>query len=187
MKKIKKVFLFILIGIVAIPIFMATYYFISWKRTEIDANLSKNPIYKTFDQQKQRTIFESDSENVKSNTFKIKVKNQTGEEYYACAIYDQKYNLEIVFKAGDGFSGGGYKIQNLGNRYKINHYSYTDNHSSHTPEEYTKLLESKLILDKSSYKKGDPIFGYVRFKFQNGYGLEKYFEEGEGFFKGIVQ
>ncbi|HCA07422.1 hypothetical protein [Chryseobacterium sp.] len=187
MKKTKKVLLFIVIGIVSIPVFMVAYYFISWRQNEIDPDLSKNPIYKTFEQQKQRTIFESDSESLKSNNFKIKVKNQTGEEYYTCAIYDQKYNLEIVFKAGDGFSGGGYTIQNLGNRYKIDHYSYTDNHSSHTPEEYTKLLESTLILDKSSYKKGDRIFGYVQFKFQNGYGLEKYFEEGEGFFKGIVQ
>ena len=52
--------------------------------------------------------------------------------------------------------------------------------------EYYKVLDSKLILDKESYQKGDSIFGYTELKVQRRYGPEKYIEEGKGYFKGKV-
>lgn len=189
MKKIKKVFLFILIGILSVPLFIVAYYFISWKQSETDLNLSKNPIYRSFDHQKQKTIYKGESDNVKSNNLTIKIRTETSEEYYTCSIENNKLLLDIKFFAGDGFSGGGYELEIIKNRYKLSPYHYTDVQRSFDfldKREYFKVLDSRLILNKDSYKKGDSIFGYTSFKIQSRSGPDKYIQEGKGYFKGIV-
>jgi hypothetical protein len=187
--KIKKLFLFIFIGIISILFFIVVYYFISWKQNEIDPNLSKNPIYKTFDQQKQKTIFEGDSDDVKSNNLTIKIEDESSEEYYTCSIENNKLFLDIKFFTGDGFSGGGYQLNIINNRHQVSLYQYTDAIRTFDfldTEDHFKVLDSRLVLNKDSYKKGDSIFGYVAFKIQRKHGTEKYIEEGKGYFKGVI-
>lgn len=177
------------IGIVSIPVFMAAYYFISWKRNETEPDLSKNPVYKTFDHQKQKTIFAGESENTMSNNLIIKTDSETSEELYTCSISDNKLLLNIKFFAGDGFSGGGYQLDLINNRYRLSPYHYTDvirPFDFLDTGDYYKVLDSRLVLDKDSYKKGDSIYGYTAFKIQRRYGPEKYIEEGKGYFKGII-
>lgn len=187
MTKFKKGIILVLVGLIMIPFCLVGYYFMSWKSNDINKNLSKKAIYKTFDHQKQSLIFGGDSNETKSNSLKITTGTKTDGEFYTCTIYDLKNMMEVTFRVGDGFSGGGYKVHLLGNRHKVEHYSYTDNPSSELFKDYSKLLESQLILDKDSYKKGDSLFGFIHFKFQNRYGPGKYFHEGKGYFKGIVK
>ncbi|MDQ0067667.1 hypothetical protein [Chryseobacterium lathyri] len=189
MRKIKRLLLFIGIVTVSIPVFIAAYYFIALKQNETDPYLSKNPIFKIFDKQKQKTIFVGESEGGKSNNLIIKTDTDTGEEFYNCYISDNKLSLDIKFSVGDGFSGGGYELEIIKNRHQLSPYHYTDvirPFDFLDTGEYFKILESRLILNKDSYKKGDSIYGYTAFKIQRRYGPEKYIEEGKGYFKGIV-
>lgn len=181
--------MFILIGILSVSTFLIAYFYITWKSIIIDENLPKRGIYKTFDHQKQESIFGGKSDENKTNNFRVKIDSLEGE-YFSCSMYDNKLFLEIKLSAGDGYSGGGYDIDILNNRYKLSPYHYTDNikpFNFFESEEYYKILNKKLILNKDSYKKGDSIFGYIELKIQKRYGQEKYFDEGKGYFKGIVK
>ncbi|NML71964.1 hypothetical protein HHL23_19495 [Chryseobacterium sp. RP-3-3] len=189
MIKTKKLLLFIGIGIVSIPVFIAAYYCIAWKQNETDPHLSKNPIFKAFDRQKQKTLFVEQSEDGKSNNLIIKTDTDTGEEFYTCYINDNKLSLDIKFSVGDGLSGGGYELEIIKNRHQLSPYHYTDvirPFDFLDTGDYFKILDSRLVLNQDSYKKGDSIFGYTSFKIQKRYGPEKYIEEGKGYFKGIV-
>lgn len=185
--KIKKIGKFSLIVVMIGIFFSLGKYILFWNKVEIDSHLSKKILFKDFNHQKQQYIDGGESEEIKTNNFRIKV-DSLSTESYSCIISNNSFSLEVKLLTGDGFSGGGYSINILNNRYKISPYHYTDNHRpfDFTNEEYYKIIDSKVILNKDSYKKGDSIFGYTKLKVQKRYGSEKYFEEGEGYFKGIV-
>ena len=186
--KIKRIGKFLLIAITIGIIFSLGKYFFSWDKIEIDTSLSKKTLFKDFNHQKQQYIDGGDSEEIKTNNFKVKI-DSLSTESYSYNIKDKTFFLEIQLFTGDGFSGGGYNINIINNRYKLFPYHYTDNvkpFNFFEGEDYYKVLNKKLILNKDSYKKGDSIFGYIELKIQKRYGSEKYFEEGRGYFKGIV-
>ncbi|MDF2554022.1 MAG: hypothetical protein K0R36_3476 [Chryseobacterium sp.] len=186
-EKIKKIGKFLLVAVILGIIFSLGKYFLIWNKVEIDNHLSKKILFKDFNHQKQQYIDGGDSEEIKTNNFRTKI-DSLSTESYSSNISNNNFSLEIKLLKGDGFSGGGYSINIINNRYKISSYHYTDNHRpfDFMNEEYYKIIDSKVILDKDSYKKGDSIFGYTQLKVQKRYGPEKYFEEGEGYFKGIV-
>lgn len=184
---IKKIGRYLLIIVLGFLVFMTAKFFWVWDRVEIDHSLSQKPLFKEFDQQKQANLLSSESEDIKTNTFKME-SDSIGFEYYRCYISKDPI-LNVRFSAGDGFSGGGFQIDIVQNRYKISTYSYTDNIKPldflYTGE-YYKVLDSKLILDKEGYSTGDSIFGYIELRIQRGYGPQKYIQEGKGYFKGKV-
>jgi hypothetical protein len=184
MKRIGK---FLLIAVITGIIFILGKYFLFWHKVEIDSHLSEKTLFRDFNHQKQQKFFGGESEKVKTNNFRIKNENYSAESY-RYNISKNPIFLGIELFTGDGFSGGGYTIQIINNRYTISPDHYTDNPRpfDFMNEEYYKIIDSKVILDKDSYKKGDSIFGYTKLKVQKRYGPEKYFEEGEGYFKGIV-
>jgi hypothetical protein len=182
MKIIKKIFLFSSIGIGSILILSIGYFCIRWNLFEVDKNLPENPIYKTFDNRKQESMLNNEP---KTNNMKAEDDFSISEPF-VCNIYDKNFGFEIDFRIGDGFSGGGYSISVVKNRYNISAYSYSDS-PSNAPEKDVKVLKSELILDKNSYKKGDRMYGYVNFKIQEKYGAEKYITEQRGYFKGFVK
>ena len=47
----------IVIGILSVSTFLIAYFYITWKSIIIDENLPKRGIYKTFDHQKQKTLY----------------------------------------------------------------------------------------------------------------------------------
>ena len=183
----KRVGKFLLIAVIFGFIFILGKYFFIWQKVEIDSNMSNKTLFKDFNHQKQQKIFGGESEEIKTNNFKIKNVGYSNEAYHY-NINNYPIFLEIKLFAGDGFSGGGYTIDIVNNRYTIStdHYTDTPRPFDFMNEEYYKIIDSKVILDKDSYKKGDSIFGYTKLKVQKRYGPEKYFEEGEGYFKGIV-
>ena len=185
--KIKRIGKFLLIAVIIGIIFSVGKYFFFWNKIEIDSNLSQKALFKDFNHQKQQYIDGGDSEEIKTNNFQVKI-DSLSTESYSYSIKDNTFSLEIQLFTGDGFSGGGYTIDIVDNRYKISAYHYTDSPRPYDfiNEEYYKIIDSKVILDKDSYKKGDSIFGYTKLKVQKKYGSEKYFEEGKGYFKGIV-
>ena len=169
--KLKKAGRIVLVVVLGFLVFTAGKFFLVWESVEVDPGLSQKPLFKTFDKQKQANLWGEDSEeDIKTNDFKTK-SDTISPEYYSCYI-NKKPILNVIFSVGDGFSGGGYQIDILQNRYKISPYSYTDNIRPldflDTGESY-KILESKLILDQETYKKGDRIFGYCELKVQRGY------------------
>ncbi|WP_454047272.1 hypothetical protein [Chryseobacterium sp. Marseille-Q8038] len=183
-KRIGKILLIIVLGF---SVFIIGKFFLVWNSVEVDNNLDQKALFKAFDTQKQQTLW--DTGDIKSNDFKVKTKtDDLSPEYYWCSIHKDPI-LTVRLYAGDGFSGGGYEITILQNRYKISPYSYTDTIKPFdflNTEEYYKVLDTKLILNKESYQKGDSIFGYTELKIQEGYGPEKYIVEGKGYFKGKV-
>ena len=187
MSKMKKIGKYLLIAVFAYFIFVAGKYLLFWGHVEIDNNLSKKALFKDFNHQKQQYIDGGNSEEIKTNNFKVKI-DSFSTESYSYWVTENKFSLEIKLFTGDGFSGGGYNIDIVNNRYKVSLYHYTDSPRTFDfiNEEYYKIIDSKVILDKGSYKKGDSIFGYTKLKVQKRYGPEKYFVEGEGYFKGIV-
>ncbi|MCE3076818.1 hypothetical protein [Chryseobacterium gwangjuense] len=187
MSKIKKFGKYLLIAIIASLLFVLGKYFFLWSPIEVDHNLNKKTLFKDFNHQKQQYIVGGDSEEIKTNNFKVKTDSFSSESYIY-SIQDNPLSLQIQIFTGDGYSGGGYNVEIINNRYKVSLYHYTDNPKpfDFMNEEYYKIIDSKVILNKDSYKKGDSIFGYTEFKIQKGYGPEKYFEQGEGYFKGIV-
>jgi len=187
MSKIKKIGKYFLIFVIAYVLFTAGKYLFFWSRVEIDGNLNKKALFKNFNYQKQQYIDGGDSEEIKTNNFKVKIDSFSTESYNYW-ITENTFSLEIKLFNGDGFSGGGYIFDIVNNRYKVSPYHYTDSPRTFDfiNEEYYKIINSKVILDKDSYKKGDSIFGYTELKVQKRYGPEKYFVEGKGYFKGIV-
>ncbi|AYN01461.1 hypothetical protein EAG08_15110 [Chryseobacterium sp. 3008163] len=185
--KMKRIGKLLLIAVIIGIVFILGKYFFFWKKVEIDSHMSNKTLFKDFNYQKQQYIDGGDSEEIKTNNFRTKI-DSLSTESYSSNISNNGFSLEIKLSTGDGFSGGGYSINIVNNRYKISPYHYTDNHRpfDFMNEEYYKIIDSKVILDKDSYKKGDSIFGYTKLKVQKRYGPEKYFEEGEGYFKGIV-
>lgn len=188
--KILKIFASILIlGV----LYLLFQYFVKWNSVEIDNNIPKNSAYKKIDKQVVThfsTIFKEAryTNNVifslDENTTKIEEFN-----YHNCNINFQGPFLVIRFTSSDGFSGGGYEINVLKNRFDIKPYHYTDvirPFDFLESEEQYKVLESTLILNQDSYKRGDSIFGYTKLKIEKGTGSEKYFENGKGYFRGII-
>ncbi|WPO91936.1 hypothetical protein [Chryseobacterium sp. YR459] len=183
-KKIGKILLIIILGFL---VFITGKFLLVWKSVEVDHSLSQKPIFKAFNKQKQATIWSQEGEDAKTNDFKI-TSDSTSFEFYSCYI-NRNPTLNITFSVGDGFSGGGYQIDILQNRYKVSPYSYTDNikpFDFQNTGEYYKVLDSKLILNQESYQKGDSMFGYTELKIQEGYGLGKHIVEAKGYFKGKV-
>lgn len=184
MKRIGK---FLLVALIIGIIFILGKYFFFWHKVDIDSHLSKKTFFKDFNHQKQQYIDGGDSEEIKTNNFRLKI-DSLSTESYSYNTHKTPISLEIKLNTGDGFSGRGYTVEIINNRYTIstNHYTDSPRPFDFINEEYYKILDSKVILDKDSYKKGDSIFGYTKLKVQKRYGSEKYFEEGEGYFKGIV-
>ncbi|MGH1519344.1 hypothetical protein [Chryseobacterium sp. JK1] len=183
-RKLGKVLLVIILGCF---LFMAGKFLLIWNSVEVDNSLSHKTIFKTFNQQKQASLWHTKSKETKTNNFRVKY-DSLSPKYFDCYIYKDPL-LKITFSVGDGFSGGGYQIDIIQNRYKVSLYSYTDIIKPFdflNTEEAYKVLKSRLILDKDSYKKGDSLFGYAELTIQRGYGHQKQIEEGKGYFKGIV-
>lgn len=184
LKKAGKVLLIVILGFL---LFLAGKFLLVWNSVEFDNSLSHKTIFKSFNQQKQASLLQAESEEIKTNNFRVKY-DSFSPEYFGCSIHKDPL-LKVTFFVGDGFSGGGYQIDVIQNRYKVSPYSYTDNIKPFDfldTGEYYKVLDSKLILNKDSYKKGDSLFGYAELTIQRGYGPQKQIEEGKGYFRGIV-
>lgn len=95
------------------------------------------------------------SDEGKNNNFRVKVDGSSAESY-RFDIQDLSFCLQIRFSIGDDYSSGGYILKIIRNRYSILPYHYTDNPRAFyfLHEDYYKILSSKVILDKASYKKG---------------------------------
>lgn len=193
MKILIKVFQIFACILILGVLYLLFQYFIKWDSVKIDNNISKNPVYKKIDKQIVNEIFSLHKEEKYTNNviFSLDENALKIEEfnYHNCNIYFQGPLLVISFTSGDGFSGGGYEIKVLKNRFNVKPYHYTDvirPFDFLEIDEQYKLLESTLILNQNSYKRGDSIFGYTKFKIEKGTGSEKYFENGKGYFRGII-
>lgn len=69
MKRIGK---FLLIAVITGIVFIVVKYFFFWNQVEIDNHLSKKTLFKYFNHQKQQKFFGGESEEVKTNNFRIK-------------------------------------------------------------------------------------------------------------------
>jgi hypothetical protein len=188
MGRMRKAAKYVLIIISGCLLSVVGIYFIGWKNVGIDPALGAKPLFNDFTHHKQEYIGDGEIEGIKTNNFRVKADGSSAESY-RYDIQDLPFVLQIRFSTGDGYSGGGYIVEIIRNRYRISPYHYTDSPRpfDFLHEEYYKILSSKVILDKASYKKGDRISGYVELEVQKRYGPEKYFERGKGYFSGIVR
>ena len=188
MKFLFKIFAGILIlGI----IYLSIQYFIKWDSVIIDSNISKNSVYKKIDHQIVSLFSTIHKEEKYTNnvifSFDENATKIENSNYHNCTVYFDGPFLIISFKSGDGFSGGGYNFKILNGRFRAESYSYTDNPSFFDNKLYDKIVFQKLILNKENYKSGDSIFGKIDLKVQESNGLQKSFQYGKGYFRGLIK
>ncbi|WP_276835890.1 hypothetical protein, partial [Chryseobacterium cucumeris] len=63
-KKFGKIFLVVILGFL---VFIIGKFILVWNSVEVDHSLSQKPLFKSFDQQKQTSIWGSESEDIKTN------------------------------------------------------------------------------------------------------------------------
>lgn len=187
MNKVRKAGRYLLILISVYLLYSAGRYILVWKSVSVDPSLSAKQIFRDFDHQKQEYIDGGESGDIKTNNFRVKT-DSLSTESYRCDIEDHPLSLWIRLSTGDE-SSYGYLIKITNGRYTLSSYHHTDapRMFDFFSTEYDRILSSRLILNQASYQKGDRISGYVEVKEQKGYGAEKYFKEGKGYFKGIVR
>lgn len=114
-------------------------------------------------------------------------KNKTDTVYWQCSINEYenfKLMQKINFHIGDGYSGMNINVVKLSNKYKtcIEHYSDT----SESSKKYS-VENQNLILDKTSYKKGDSMYGKINLKVEEKINNKNFIYYVEGYFKDKIK
>lgn len=91
---------------------------------------------------------------------------------------------KINFHIGDGYSGININVVKLSNKYKtyIEHYSDT----SESSKKYS-VENQNLILDKTSYKKVDSMYGKINLKVEEKINNKNFIYYVEGYFKDKIK
>ena len=167
-----------------------------WSIAIFDTNISKAPIYAQLDKQKELfSAFEkqdslmrrtSDVEYSTGKTMNVGEFNNL--KVNNCrAYYHQSDTLSIDIGIGTGFGGRGFRIEYKDKRFYAEPYFSTDVIIPGEPDPTYKIVYQKLTLDKSNYKPGDSLYGYIDFKADETNKDNKATEHwGKGYFRARI-
>lgn len=144
-----------------------------WDVVTIDLDMSKDSIFALMDAKKELNTFPAQDATLKrSSTVSILIgehhskQDSLNSSYNTCAAYFSKADtLRIDIGLRGLFGGTGFNINYHNRRFYIKGYQYSDviyQGKLDKPEHW--VIHQKLILDKTSYKVGDSLYGYVDFK-----------------------
>lgn len=88
--------------------------------------------------------------------------------------------IHINIGINTGFGGSGINIIYTGNKLSTNIYRYTDVVYPNEKKRKYKIENQKLVLDKSTYKTGDSLYGYVYVRMVDDENVKYY---ADGFFR----
>ncbi|WP_221389937.1 hypothetical protein [Dyadobacter sp. NIV53] len=164
-----------------------------WEDVTIDADLSKDLIYKQLDKEKEIFSMFEEQDSLTRRTSdvsyfsgkKIDLSHTRYAKYNNCrAYYYNPDTLSINIGFGDGYSGRGFIIDYIDKKFHTQAYHSTDVIIVGEVKPTHKIVYQKLTLDKADYAVGDSLFGKVEFKSmeQGGEG-EKTEHFGKGSFR----
>lgn len=193
MKFLKYIALFVLlIGSSYILYFYLTVYS-KLTPADIEPNIKNEKIFKIMDSQKEIINGTERYDSVvrkKSSSvlFYVGKKPTIKDELFIagfnnCRAISLKGKINISIGYNSGYSGGGYEIDYLYGRYKIQPYAFTDVVPDNRKEPDYKILRQKLTLDKRYYRVGDSLYGKIDFVMlfnDDGKKLNVY---GNGYFR----
>ena len=144
-----------------------------WEEASIDAGLSKEPIYKQLD--KEREIFSmcepQDSLMRKTSNVlyfsgkRIDLSETQGSKFNNCrAFFFKSDTLSIKIGFGTCFGGHGFIVNYKNKTFYTEAYLSTDVIIEGEVEPTHKIIYQKLTLDKVNYAVGDSLFGNIEFK-----------------------
>ena len=144
-----------------------------WDEVSIDADLSKNSVYKQLDEEKEIfSLYEKQDSLAKRTSGvsyfsgrSIDLDDTRYTKYNNCrAYYFKTDTLLINIGFGTGFGGSGFIIHYKDKKYYTQAYNFTDVIIKGEVKPTHKIVYQKLILDKTDYAVGDSLFGKIEFK-----------------------
>ncbi|MDR6803132.1 hypothetical protein J2Y45_000402 [Dyadobacter sp. BE34] len=144
-----------------------------WDDATIDANLSKDSIYKQLDKEKEIFSALDDRDPLARRTSnvsyfsgkRIDLSDTQYAKYNNCRAYFWNTDtLSIKIGIGNGFGGQGFIINYKDKTFYTEAYLATDNIIPWEVKPTHKIVYQKLTLDKPKYVVGDSLFGKIEFK-----------------------
>ncbi|WP_313032337.1 hypothetical protein [Soonwooa sp.] len=165
-----------------------------WNQTDFDETLTQNDSIKLMSSFYDPMEFYNDSLSNNKKTSFVNYDNDNNKNICEAKIINDTININIGYSTG--FSSKGFNITYFDKKFSINPYYGTDNIAVFIDENGKEIQEEppkhffnnqKLILNKSDYKKGDSIYGFVNFSSLETNKNQRTNHKGKGYFKTIVQ
>ncbi|WP_121461668.1 hypothetical protein [Chryseobacterium defluvii] len=160
----------------------------------IDSNVKKEKAFRLMDMQKEiingTEIYDSIPRKKSSSVILYADKKPVTKDelkmagFNNCRAIRWKGKTRITIGYNSGFSGGGYEIEYVLGRFKLQPYSFTDVVSENSKEPLYKIIKQEVTLDKINYKEGDSIYGKIDFIMENNdFAPKKIIIYGNGYFR----
>ncbi|QOW09868.1 hypothetical protein Q73A0000_05570 [Kaistella flava (ex Peng et al. 2021)] len=165
-----------------------------WTQTNFDKNISQNDSIKMMNKLYDPEEFYNDSISGNKKTSFITYDNDYNKNVCEAELIKDTLNISIGFSSG--FSSKGFRILYHDKKYKIEPYYGTDNIAVFVDDNGKEVYEEppkhyfknqKLVLNKTQYKKGDSIYGYVDFSSLEVGKDQNLNHSGKGYFKTKIE
>lgn len=165
-----------------------------WYSTNFDERISKNDSIKLMNNffDPEELYYDSISTNKKTSF--IIYNNDYNKNICNAEIKNDTLKINIGYSTG--FSSQGFNIIYFDKKHRIQPFHATDNISITVDENGREIKpkptrhffnNSKLILDKTEYKKGDSIYGFIDFSSLEIDDITKSTHKGRGYFRTKIQ
>lgn len=164
-----------------------------WSEVSIDPKISMDSVFKRMNTEKEIfDMLERERSRVKSSDVAYLIGNDNADKFSMlnnCRTYFYKSDtLKINIGIGDGFTANGFIIKYKSKKFFTEPYYSTDVIMEGESKPTYKLIYQKLTLDKSNYKVGDSLYGYIDFISIEEDGLfKKIKHSGKGYFRAKVR
>jgi hypothetical protein len=169
-----------------------------WDTADIDTNLNKNPAFSQLDNQVEifSAFMKHDTTSKRTSAVyyftkghvNLQDSNSARLNHCTANFSSNDDKLSINIGIGNGFGAYGFIINYKNKKFYTKPYYTTDSELPDKTKPSFKVLYQKLILDKSSYKPGDSLYGKINFKTieidKNGNKID---HSGNGYFRTIVR
>lgn len=165
-----------------------------WNVTSFDQGITENDSIKLMNNLYDPEEFYDDSISVNKKTSLIIYDNDYNKNICSAKIINDTLNINLGYSTG--FSSKGFNILYYNKKYKIKPYYGTDiiaitldENGKEIPEKPSQhfFSKQKFILNKTDYKKGDSIYGFVDFSSLEINKGKKFTHKGRGYFQTVIQ
>ncbi|MGF7079344.1 hypothetical protein [Mucilaginibacter sp. UYCu711] len=157
----------------------------------INADITKNPVYKKLDKERDYPevgyyAWPKTSDVSYFNDRFQKLTDTINARNYNCKSFVIDSVLKINIGISDGEEWSGFTINCRNHLFDVKPYFGTDNIVLGKPEPTFDVIEQSLALNKSNYSIGDSIYGKVKFKIIEKGADAKVTHIAEGYFRSKV-
>jgi len=165
-----------------------------WKQSIFDEKISNNDSMKLMNKFYDPEELYDDSISSNKKTSFVVYDNDYNKNICKAKIINDTLHINIGYLTG--YTSHGFKILYYGKKYNIEPYTGTDIREIVVDDNGKEVVEQspkhffnrqKLILDKTIYKKGDSIFGFIDFSSLEIAENQKLSHKGSGYFKTKIQ